>query len=224
MRKTIVCLANSFKRGGSCFAGIDLESGAWARPLGTGEEDAVTATEQTFADGTRPRLLDIVEIPLHEAAPETGQPENWRQAAGRWTRTGHMNPDEVRALLEPLVLDTPVFGTNERSIPATEACREEVASSLAVVSPRNLRWHKEVWPERSRVRAVFEHAGAYHSLPVTDPDTCARLAQALAGDHRADPTRETFLVISLTKPHEEEHWKLVAGVVALPVNSGRTAR
>lgn len=37
----IVCLANSFKKGGRCVAGIDLETGRWMRPIGRGDEGAI---------------------------------------------------------------------------------------------------------------------------------------------------------------------------------------
>lgn len=185
---------------------------------------AVTTAEQTFADGTRPQVLDIVEIPLDVAIPQVAQPENWRLAAGPWTRAGRMDQDKARLLLKALLLTTPVFGTNAKSMPVADVPTDGMVSSLAVVRPERLRWRKQVWPERSRVRAVFEHAGTDHDLPLTDPSTVASLAQAPIGDHEPNADQEIFLVVSLGEPYEEQHWKLVAGVIAFPGESGRTSR
>lgn len=215
--KTIVCLANSKKLGAYCVAGIEPDSRDWIRPLGSGSHGAVTVSEQTFADGTRPELLDLVEVPLARAVPQSGQPENWQLAGGRWTRLGHLDDDEARTLLERLVVDTPVFGTNERSIPVAEVQAGNVANSLAVVRPEQLRWTKRVWPEGTKIRAVFNHAGGRHDLPVTDPAWLAHFVHDAPGDYSHVDSEEVYLVLSLGEPMNDEHWKLVAGVICLTV-------
>lgn len=214
-RRTIVCLANSKKLGAYCVAGVEPESRNWIRPLGSGSHGAVTASEQTFADGTRPELLDLVEMPLALATPEPGQPENWQLSSGQWRWLGHLDDDEARALLEALVVDTPVFGTNERSIPVAEVAVGNVANSLAVVRPEQLRWTKRVWPEGAKIRSVFRHAEGWHDLPVTDPAWVAEFVHDAAGDHDHVDTEEVYLVLSLGEPMNDEHWKLVAGVICL---------
>lgn len=216
IRKTIVCLANSKKLGAFCVAGTDVEDDAWIRPIGSGHHGAITTDEQTFADGTRPQLLDLVELPLGRPAPQPGQPENWTLAAGRWRKRGTATTEEARQLLEELATDDPVFGTNERSISVDDVAAGRVSSSLAVVRPTSLNWEKRIWPERTTIRAEFMHAGAWHSLPVTDPAWRAHFVHDPAGDYGHVDDEEVFLVISLGEPMDDEHWKLIAGVVCLP--------
>lgn len=216
-RKTIVCLANSKKLGAYCVAGVEPDSEDWIRPLGSGSHGAVTVSEQTFADGTRPELLDLIELPLTRAVPQSGQPENWQLASGRWARLGHLDDDDARALLERLVVDAPVFGTNERSVSVAAVEAGDVERSLAVVRPERLRWTKRVWPEGTKIRAVFSQAGSWHDLPVTDPAWLAHFAHDAPGDYPHVDSEEVYLVLSLGEPMNDEHWKLVAGVISLSV-------
>lgn len=82
--KTVVCLANSRKGSGYCFAGYDLDSNEWIRPVGAGWEGAVLAGQERLNNGLLPALLDIVQVPLAEPSPEPGEPENWRLSRGVW--------------------------------------------------------------------------------------------------------------------------------------------
>ena len=213
--QTIVCLANSKKLGAYCVAGVDPATREWIRPLGSGSHGAVTKQEQELDDGTRPGLLDLIEIPLGRAVPQHGQPENWELARGPWRRTGRLNDEDARALLEALSIEAPVFGTNERSISVAEVEAGNVPSSLAVVRPQQLRWTKRVWPEGTKIRAVFRHAGVWHDLPVTDPAWIAEFVDDSPGDFRHDDAEQVYLVLSLGEPMDDEHWKLVAGVLCL---------
>ena len=69
MRKTIVCLANSYKHGGRCIAGIDIDNGQWIRLHGNSTDGALCACEYMLDDGSEPRLLDVIEVELHYALP-----------------------------------------------------------------------------------------------------------------------------------------------------------
>jgi len=204
-KKRIVCLANSKKLGASCVAGIDLESRAWIRPLGSGEQGAITAREQTFADGTRPRPLDIIDVPLDGAVPQPAQPENWRLAAGRWDRVDRLDRNEARALLSDMAINTPLFGTDERSIPVADIQVSGVDSSLAVVRPKNLMWKTKVWEDEPKIRALFRHAGGRHHLPVTDRAWLAEHVEDDDAELDRLSRQETFLVVSLGEPYDEAH-------------------
>jgi hypothetical protein len=213
--RQLVCLANSKKLGAFCVAGVDLESLEWIRPLGSGSHGAVTAAEQTLDDGSRPNLLDVIEVPLGEPVPSEGQPENWELAEGDWTRVDRVDDAAARELLDKLAIDTPAFGTNNRSIAISDVNAGHVSTSLAVVKPEGVTWTKRVWPEGAKVRAVFSHAGARHDLPVTDPAWLAEFVHDSSGDFRHDDSEDVYLVLSLGEPMDDEHWKLVAGVICL---------
>jgi hypothetical protein len=182
---------------------------------GSGSHGAVTTAEQILDSGTQPEVLDVIEVPLEAAAPQQGQPENWDLAEGGWVLSDHLEDQAARVLLDRLVVDTPVFGTNERSIPAEDVQAGKVSSSLAVVRPEDLTWRKEVWPEGSKVRAIFRHAGAWHNLPVTDPSWLALFFGEAPGEYGERNDQDVYLVLSLGEPMNDEHWKLVAGVISI---------
>lgn len=216
--KTIVCLANSKKYRERCVAGVEQDSREWIRPIGSGSHGAVTIAEQTLIDGSRPELLDLVEMNLGEPVPQPGQPENWTLAPGRWTKTGHLSNDEARDLLTALATHEPVFGTNERSVSVADVGAGHVTHSLAVVRPQQLNWEKRpAFRGGTQIRCQFVHAGDWHDLALTDLAFLPLFANYEIGDYQHVDTEDVFLVISLAEPMNEDHWKLVAGVIRLPV-------
>ena len=71
--KRIVCLANSRKLSGRCIAGRELINdfpGDWIRPVSTREHQEVSEYERQYNDGSDPKLLDILDIPLQKHQPE----------------------------------------------------------------------------------------------------------------------------------------------------------
>lgn len=215
--KTLVCLANSKKLGDRCVAGVEEGSQTWIRPVGSGSHGAITLAEQVLDDGSQPELLDVIEVQLGHAVPQPGQPENWSLAPGRWSRVGHLDADPARDLLTGLVTNDPVFGTNDRSVSTTDVQAGVVAQSLAIIRPEGLTWEKRTrFTGGTQVRGKFRHAGQQHDLPLTDPAFLAQFADYNLGDYPHSEREEVFLVISLGEPMNEEHWKLVAGVIGLP--------
>ncbi len=218
--KTIVCLANSWKLGAYCVAGVEPQSHEWIRPIGSGSHGAVTAAQQRFCDGTRPELLDLVELPLARSMPQLGQPENWTLAPGLWRKTGHLDADTARKLLEAIVTDEPLFGTNEAFISVADVDAGRVYESLAVVRPEQLNWKKVEKEARfgggTQIRCRFVQAAVRHNLPVTDPAWLALFVHEKIGAYEPDDSEEVYLVVSLGEPLHEKHYKLVAGVICLP--------
>jgi hypothetical protein len=58
LRKTIVCLANSYKHGGRCIAGVDIHDGQWIRLHGNSPDGALCACEYA----TDPHWLDQLKL------------------------------------------------------------------------------------------------------------------------------------------------------------------
>ena len=221
-RKTIVCLANSRKLGDRCIAGVESDSRKWIRPIGSGSHGAVTTAEQKLDDGTLPDILDLISLPLGGATPQEGQPENWALKPGPWRKVGELNDDDARDLLEQLADDEPVFGTNSRSVSVSAVEAGQVTSSLAVVHAQQVSWSKTVkYGGGTQVRCEFLHAGTWHDLPVTDLAWLKHFAGDEIGDYPHVDTEDVFLVVSLGEPMNDEHWKLVAGVIGLPKSDRR---
>ena len=72
--KRIVCLANSRKLAGRYIAGREWDgskAGAWIRPVSKREGQDVSEYERQYEDGSDPRPLDVVDVPVIErAVPE----------------------------------------------------------------------------------------------------------------------------------------------------------
>jgi hypothetical protein len=80
MIKRLVCLANSRKLHGRCIAGRELlqgKPGQWVRPVSDREHEEVSEYERQYEDGSDPRVLDIIDVPLTRASGNRRQPENW---------------------------------------------------------------------------------------------------------------------------------------------------
>src|SRR5258708_999495 len=100
----IVCLANSRRPGGRCIAGKAMEGagfGAWIRPVSARPSAEISLEERQFENGQEPEILDILDIPMIEAAPRLHQRENHIIAADSyWTRAGVVTWKDLGRLAE----------------------------------------------------------------------------------------------------------------------------
>ena len=78
--KRIVCLANSRKLSGRAIAGVEWDgerAGGWCRPISDRERGDVSEYERQYDDGSDPKLLDIIDVPVVRHQAEDYQTENW---------------------------------------------------------------------------------------------------------------------------------------------------
>lgn len=103
--KRIVCLANSRKLSGRCVAGKEFIKGqpaVWIRPVSGRGNEEVSRNERQYRDGSDPRVLDIIEVPLLEARPRGHQQENWLLEPDRyWTKVGRATWSDLQHLVDP---------------------------------------------------------------------------------------------------------------------------
>ena len=209
----VVCLANSVRPGGYCFAGIDLDTGEWVRPVSTRADMAITRSMMSTG-GEIPRLLDIVDIPLAGPSPDDGcQPENRLFSPGTWRRIGRLTPGDVLAYCE----DDAIILHNDRDrVPPGyfQTIPRDEWKSLQLIRNTRVQFEPDHLNPR-KWRASFEDgSGRPLALKVTDP-----LADSIARKYE-DTDGDCLLTISLGGPWQPRNeslpmmcYKLVAGVI-----------
>ncbi len=221
-----LCLANSWREGARCVAGV-VPGRGWVRPVPDREGNAVPTDRcQHF------RLLHVVDVDLGLPVPITGQPENVLLGP-----QGFSDPrerplpnvrQEVEALLEvrPPLLERGLDGSHEDRVAHGDLEESPIAASLALVEPDSVRWQVRANIRGSRrLRCHLDMDWHSFDLGVTDPEFVPRAMEALreAPLNSLHPNsavgieddRRLFLTVSLGGNFEGNHFKLVAGVIAL---------
>lgn len=220
--KRIVCLANSRKLSGRCVAGRELAggkaAGPWIRPVSARPDQEVSEHERQYEDGSDPRVLDIVGVPVLARKPHEWQTENWILDAERyWKKLGHFSWFDLPRLLdppEPLWIDghSTYNGANDK-VPMELVGR--VSSSLRLVHLERLRLRvfapgEAFGNSKRRVQALFSHAGSDYRIWVTDPAYEKTYLSKLDGEYE---TGECYVTVSLGEPYGGSCYKLAAAVI-----------
>jgi hypothetical protein len=222
-KKKIVCLANSRKPGGRCVAGKEVLEGSyggWVRSVSVRATAEISIEERQYEDGSEPKLLDIIDIPMIAPVPRVHQTENHMiDAEVYWTKVGELAWDDVTALLDtPASLwgngDSTYHGRNDRM---TQAAASAFQNSLLLIEPENLVM-RVLTPgtafgnPKRRVRAEFTYQGVPYDLMVTDP-VAERVF--LARPNGNYPSPDVRFCISLAEAHTDGYcYKLVAAVIS----------
>ncbi len=219
--KRIMCLTNSRKLNGRCIAGKELLGNraiGWIRPVSSREHEEVSEYERQYENGSDPRVLDIVDVPLLTARPKSYQQENWLLDPDRyWVRAGRVAWSDLERLAEhdePLWINSysTYNGLNDR-IPLLLA--ETLKNSLRLVRVDRLtlavfKPGEAFGNLKRRVQGRFHHAGEEYRLWVTDPRYERTYLAKADGEYEIG---ESFLTISLGEPHNEACYKLIAAII-----------
>ena len=222
--KRIVCLANSRKLEGRCLAGRELtggQPGLWIRPVSNRPNEEVSEYERQYLDGSDPKVLDIINVPLLEARPRDYQQENWLLDPKQyWVRQGKLSWQDLSNFQEqhghgPLWINSSssYSGKNDR-IPLAEATA--LRSSLKFIRVTHLEVRVFAPGEafgnaKRRVQARFSFDRSPYWLWVTDPGV---ERQYLAQENGSYQVGESYLTVSLGEPHDDGYcYKLVAAVI-----------
>jgi hypothetical protein len=219
--KRIVCLANSRKLSGRCVAGIELsgtQAVGWIRPVSSREHEEVSEYERQYEDGSDPRVLDILDVPLLEPRPKHYQQENWLLDPDRyWVKTGRATWSQLAPLAaqnEELWINghSSYNGVNDR-IPT--ALAEKLRSSLRLLRVDRLRLAvfkpgETFGNTKRRVQARFHHNRVQYRLWITDPRYERTYLAKSDGEYEIG---ESLLTISLGEPYNDMCYKLTAAIV-----------
>lgn len=226
--KNIVCLANSWKTGGSCFAGkiCDSHSSEWIRPVSDRPTHEISIGEQTLDDGTKPQLLDVIAVPLLEHVPTGHQTENYTIVKNQiWERVGRVSLGELHKFLDaPTQLwgtgNSTILGENDQ-ITASEALK--MTDSLKLIKPASLTVIINP-PYRSnrhnRIRAEFSYNDIAYNFNLTDPSAKGkydvdRLDTSADAIRYQISSQNVFLCVSLAEEFKatKHCYKLVAAII-----------
>ena len=212
-KKQMLCLANSWKHGGRCVAGL-LPDGSWIRPV-TATGDGSLAAPMCMLDIGRPvRALDVVLFGVERPEPRLHQPENWAITDKQWKFVDARELSEVQDFIDGALTDEPaLLGTNTNKVTWAQIQERPPSSSLALVKvKRPVFGRNPDKPEQRRAR--FEYRGVEYDLPMTFEFDRPRLGE---DSHRSNST--WYFTISLGEPWKKQGsdcFKLIAGALEAP--------
>lgn len=224
----ILCVANSRKLGGRCVAGLRMDGRGWIRPVSQERDGELMLSQIRLRDGSHPRTLDVLSVPLLRPAPKPRQPENAVVAPVGWKLL--QRPCEpstaTRLVRRALATDGLIFGNNSDRVSFPKP-GETLGSSLTAVSPLELRWEiTRSATGKRQVRTQFWFATTYYDLVLTDEVWETKLRHLPVGTFECSAAglsdeSHVVLVISLGEPFHGYCYKLVAGVLALDRSTRR---
>ena len=217
MEKYFICLANSYKHGGRCIAGIEVipqsdgnlgivhhDDGRprWIRPVSMSANGEIPNNLAESFD-----IFSLVKLTDVEPCPDKAHTEDVH-----CTRM-EICPFELsptKNFLDQL-LDTQhqaIFYFRGKSIPASIIDRLDY--SLMLIHPDNACAYCDEERENSKYRMKFTYYGSNYDFPITDPVFLEQFKKN--PDSYAD-LNGVYLVLSLGLEFEGFHYKLVATVV-----------
>ncbi|MEO0867565.1 MAG: hypothetical protein AAFY17_03770 [Cyanobacteria bacterium J06642_11] len=220
----LICLANSWKHGHRCIAGVSGAAQTWVRPMGLNEHGSVpTSTELIYGTHRSTlrdlKLLDIVELPLEPVGPAEFdfECENRTVLPGPWQVVGRAQIDDIVPLLQP---HGPILHNSDRYVTVSELHGRpfEQRKTLQLVYTDFLHvTHRKKRNGDYQWKATLKTRGGYGltNAAITDPHLVALLRRNIY------PKRPCLVTVSLSMPYGHKHtpadscWKLVAGVIEL---------
>lgn len=222
MIKRIICLANSRKVSGRCVAGREMPErrvlGPWIRPVSDRQDGEVSWRERHYQNGTDPRLLDIIDIPLLGPRTKPNQPENWLlDPRYYWSKTGEFRYEHLSNLTEATctlwVNGSSTYNGLNDYVSADEANAASGSLKLIAVDDLRLRVYSpsgSFGDSKRRVQAIFSFNKDDYRLWVTDPEIEQTYLAQPDGVYDLGPH---YLTVSLGEPWNGRCYKLVAAII-----------
>jgi hypothetical protein len=222
----IVCLANSRKISGRCVAGKIIagpELGRWVRPVSSRPSAELSEDDRRFKDGTDPKLLDVVSIPMVKLLPHGFQIENELiDDRFYWSKRGTMDWGGLQPLLDRVpgpLWENRSSGSNGQRDRVAESRADEVVAafggSLSLVQVDDLVISVAVEVAafnnaKRKVRGTFSLSGHRYTLAITDVIVERAYLRLPDGGHDVG---NAVLCLSLGEPFYGYAYKLIAAVL-----------
>ncbi len=221
-RKTILCLANSRRPGGTCFAGKELVAGkpsSWIRPVNAVNNGAISAQDRLYRDKSHAELLDVVTVSLQEPTPHLHHQEDHQIKSDEyWEKVRRATWQDVKKATDVVEGDLWINGDSSwhgQNDKVSEASASKLNGSLYLIEPTNLDlvvgWETVYnGPDVRKVRAQFTYNGSTYNFVVTDEPVENTYFAKGDGTYRVKDVR---ICISLAEVWHGNAMKLVAAVI-----------
>jgi hypothetical protein len=215
----IICLANSWKNGDWCIAGINELQGKWVRPV-SDLADGRIPEEMLQINRLQPELLDVLEIPLAETGPDFGFAcENLSVLPGEWRQVAKIQP---AYLLKYCNSQEYILHNDLESVPVEYMQSLPMCDRLTLQLVKAVRFTVKKLIKRFEggnkwEGSIFTQHGQRLTATITDPVFIRKLELGYR------PQKACLVTVSLSMPwrpddwqEDDPCWKLIAGVVELP--------
>lgn len=222
MHVDFICLANSWKHGGRCVAGIKADGSGWVRVLGQASDGTLFPGDYSFADHSEAGIFDLIRVGVAEPRSSAYQPENWLIDGSRWQLLSRPAPPSLAPLLKNAVCPEPeLLGGVWDRLAKDDLERNPAEASLALVAPPSFElFHQLSYAGRARARGKFTLSACGRSsvfnLSITDPMWHPAIVTQ-ASPRIIDNAAGCFLLtISLGEEFGGFHYKLIATIAHVP--------
>lgn len=226
MDKYFICLANSYKRGGRCVAGVEIvldRNGGWepvlnedGRPRWIRPIAQTTYGEIPNSVAENIEMLSVVKLTHVVPCPEQAHAENVYYS--QLKPCNNYKVQQASSTMNQLV-DTKhqrIFH-NKRNAVSAELLAG-VNYSLMLIHPDKASAYRDEDSDNPKTRMKFTYHGTEYDFPITDP---AFLDEFEREPERYDNIPDVYLALSLGLEFHGWHYKLVAGVI-IPTDSTKS--
>lgn len=212
MKLQFICLANSFKEGGRCIAGIEIlnnqvvlnnNSPKWIRPISKNGHGEVEIDLVSHLN-----LLDIVEIDFIKNVPTGYQSENILFDTSTIKVVGKFPANNLNSFCTANM--NTIFGNRTKVVDSIDI--KSLGYSLALIKLIEFEIFEinYLGNPKPKVRLKFTYNDNIYDLPITD---LAFLNKYKLNKNILANVSEIKIVLSLAVIHEGLYYKLVAGII-----------
>jgi hypothetical protein len=215
MKTTFICLANSYKEGGRCIAGVECHNGTplwndndkprWVRPVSADTPHGEIDARLTY----KMKLLDVVEIDVSDPVPQGYQVENVLFNPNHIKTKGVFPLQDLDGLCDQY--QPHLFGNTSKAV--TEEESEQLSESLTLIKVADFQIvvkTNSLNPDKPHVRLHFGFNKTRYDLPVTDP---VFMRELHFDKDFLKNAPQLYLCLSLGILHDGLHYKLIAGII-----------
>lgn len=215
----IICLANSRKCSGRCIAGKTVDDKKWIRPVSSRRDGEISELDRRYKDGSKPKLLDIITIPMKKQNSKQFQTENWLIDDSYYWIKEDIFSDNLEDYLD---YPNDLWGTASSSQKGLNdrisiSDSNNYTTSLYLINPQKIEIIVQVeYPgreyEKRKVRTKFDYNNITYIFPVTDPVLEEQYLSGDNGEFPLDP-ENIYMCVSMGLPFEDNCYKFVASII-----------